>query len=112
MYIPGETVETDDDLLQFNAPGYPPKFELESGERHDGRTVWDPSRETIEQFALRMQQLGLTRQQPTSTVESLKGLTLEQLQSLAADEEIEVPTGASKEVLVGVLAGAAAGAHG
>lgn len=102
MYNKGDVIESTEDLRQFNANGYAPKFALADDSWRPSETTWNPERETIEQFALRMQQAGMVRRDTTSPQENsahadatgdLRSLTLEQLYELADREEIDIAPG-------------------
>lgn len=56
-YEPNEVIESEGDLTYLNVPGFRPKYELvpEKGEvLPQGAFAFDPSKETLEQFADRM----------------------------------------------------------
>lgn len=78
IYPTGSVVETDVDLLQLNGQGMTPKFErLDFSGRmtHPAGEVWDPTAETLDQFADRMraregeQRFQSTQPQRTGRVE-------------------------------------------
>jgi hypothetical protein len=110
MYERGEIIDSPTDLTFMNVPGYRPKFELQTA-RGDvlprGSHAFDPTKESIEQFAERMKSLtigpGMPATQQPST--NLNDMTAEQLRQHAEEEEIPVGSAKTKEQLLAAVKG-------
>lgn len=109
-------IESPTDLTFMNVPGFKPKFELvaEHGEVvPNGAFVFDPSKESVEQFAERMKATMTVNPgtpaappvqpvRPVATV-NLDGMNVEQLRRYAEEEEINVGKATAKEQLLAVV---------
>lgn len=101
-------VESPTDLTFMNVPGFKPKFELvaEHGEVvPSGAYVFDPSKETVEQFAERMKAAmtvnpGMPVPSPVQPTTNLESMSVEQLRRYAEEEEINVGKASTKEQLL------------
>lgn len=101
MYRPGDIIDTEDDLTQFNPPGMPAKFErIDSDHPLHSATTWNPDAETLEDFTDRMRRERTNLLQENQAAPggddlstSLRSMTVDQLHQIAADEEIELPSG-------------------
>lgn len=111
IYEPQSIIESPTDLTFMNVPGFRPKYELlpESGAiLPQGSFAFDPSKETIEQFAERMKALTIQPGAPAatpvpSTTVNLESMTEEQLRSHAEEEEIPLGNAKSKQQLLAVI---------
>lgn len=106
-------IESPTDLTFMNTPGFKPKFEL-IAERGDvvpsGAFVFDPSKETVEQFAERMKGMTVNPGAPAptpipSTAANLDSMNAEQLKRYAEEEEINVGKATTKEQLLAAIKG-------
>lgn len=110
-YERGEIIESPTDLTFMNVPGYRPKFEIvpERGVvLPQGAHAFDPSKESIEQFAERMRTLtinpGAPAIEPQQPV-NLSDMNVEQLRRHAEEEEINIGKATTKEQLLAAIKG-------
>ncbi len=68
VFRAGDIIDTKSDLLKFNCPGMPPKFERLHDHQTNPGFTWDPSRETFEEFAKRVQAVPLPASRDPATV--------------------------------------------
>lgn len=107
-------IESPTDLTFMNVPGFKPKFEIvpEHGVVvPNGAFVFDPSKETVEQFAERMK-AAMTVNPGAPAAPSvppapinLDAMNAEQLKRYAEEEEINVGKATTKEQLLAAIKG-------
>lgn len=114
-YERGDIIESPTDLTFMNVPGYKPKFEKVIDENSpalpSGAAIFDPAKETIQQFAERMGGGSFTAGVPTQpsssspTTVELDGMNADQLRKYAEAEEIDIKGAKTKEQLLAVVKG-------
>jgi hypothetical protein len=106
VFRPGEIIETQIDLMRYNASDKPPKFgfadEPGAVQLTETSRVWDSAKETLEQFVARCKAEDGEPQKPPQR-QDLAKMSEKELRTFAASMEIDVSKAKTREDLLKIV---------